>query len=88
MATVQDSVFMGSDERVDGNEYTRCVFTDCRLIYAGGPPPSFSHCQFRNSHFYFDGPAGATVAFLTGIANPDSGLRPMFEKIFPTPNKG
>jgi hypothetical protein len=85
---VEGDTYVKTDVILDGKHFFKCVFVECRLVYSGGPPPNFSHCQFSKSHFYFDGPAGNTVAVLKALSNPKSGLRRVFEDIFRDENVG
>jgi hypothetical protein len=72
-------------ERVvlDGNEYDKCTFDLCELVYSGGPPPSFSNCSFTNFRIVFDGPAASTVAFLKAMSMPNSGMQSIVRDTFP-----
>lgn len=49
---------------LDGQVFSDCEFLNSRLIYAGGEPPVFEHCRFRDCDWRFEGPAGRTLAHL------------------------
>lgn len=41
---------------LDGNTFTNCTFTGCRLIYSGGPLPRVAGCSAVNSHLELAAP--------------------------------
>ncbi len=90
MALYKGKEFEGRVE-VDGNSYAACTFVDVVLVYAGGDPPSFAGCLFRNWKFEFTGPAGNTVNFLKSLAPKRSGMsgviRETFAEAFQTPGQ-
>ena len=49
---------------LDGETFSDCEFRDCRLVYAGGEPPTFSQCRFDACDWKFDEAAGRTLAYL------------------------
>jgi hypothetical protein len=49
---------------LDGEHFEDCEFRQCRLVYAGGPPPSFAGCRFDNCEWKFEGAAANTLAHL------------------------
>ena len=49
---------------LDGEEFDDCEFRDCRLVYAGGKPPSFSGCRIDGCEWKYDDAAARTVAYL------------------------
>ena len=49
---------------LDGDSFDDCEFRDCRMVYAGGPPPSFSQCRFHDCDWRFEGAGQDTLAFL------------------------
>ncbi len=49
---------------LDGASFEDCEFRDCRLVYAGGPPPSFDSCRFENCEWRLDDAAARTLAVL------------------------
>ena len=49
---------------LDGEMFDACEFRDCRMIYAGGEPPTFSKCRFDGCDWRLDEAAGHTMAYL------------------------
>ena len=49
---------------LDGESFSDCEFRQCRLVYAGGEPPSFSGCRFDDCDWRFEGPAARTLEHL------------------------
>jgi hypothetical protein len=49
---------------VDGESFSNCEFTACRLVYSGGPPPELDNCRFTDSEWRFEGAAAQTLAYL------------------------
>lgn len=82
MALHKAKEFTGRVE-VDGNAYVACTFENVVLVYAGGAPPSFAGCIFREWKFAFEGPAGNTVNFLKSLAPKQSGLSDVIRETFP-----
>jgi len=68
---------------LDGNEFIKCSFNKCTIVYSGGEPPSLTECSFDYVKFEFQGPAKNTVAFLKSMASPDSGLQKVVRDTFP-----
>lgn len=54
---------------VDGESFRDCEFRDCRLVYAGGPPPVFEGCKFHGCDWRQDEAAGRTLAYLKALWN-------------------
>ncbi len=46
---------------LDGEHFADCEFQDCRLVYTGGPVPSFSNCRFVNCEWRLDDAASRTL---------------------------
>jgi hypothetical protein len=88
IVTNEGNVYVNQNVQLDGNAFIRCRFTGCKLIYSGGMPPNFSHCEFSGSQFYFEGAAGNTVAFLKAMSSPQSGLQRVLKDIFPDEDLG
>lgn len=82
MAVYKGAEFTGRVQ-VDGNVYASCTFEDVILVYAGGDPPSFAGCIFRNWRFEFEGAAGATINFLKSLAPKQSGMSDVLRETFP-----
>jgi hypothetical protein len=49
---------------VDGETFSDCAFAECRLIYAGGEPPSFESCRFDDCEWKFEDGAAHTLSYL------------------------
>ena len=63
--SVQDQVrFSHETVRVDGEAFSNCEFTGCRLVYAGGQVPEFSDCRFQDCEWKFDEAASHTLGYL------------------------
>jgi hypothetical protein len=52
---------------LDGEAFSDCEFRDCRLVYAGGEPPTFSGCKFDSCDWRLDDAAARTVAYLKTV---------------------
>ena len=49
---------------LDGEAFRRCEFRDCRLVYSGGEPPTFTGCRFHDCEWRFEDAAARTLAHL------------------------
>ena len=49
---------------LDGEAFSNCDFTACRLVYAGGPVPEFESCRFDNCDWKFEDAASHTLSYL------------------------
>lgn len=67
MAKFEDSTFEDSPVSVDGNEYDRCTFRRCTLVYAGLGPVSMTNSKFDSCQWRFDGAAGRTIGVLRNL---------------------
>ena len=84
MASFSKKTFNNQTINLDGNEYSQCTFRTCRLVYAGGPLPTFKDFNFDNCSFELDGAADRTVAFLNSVAQIQGGaslLKSMFRGV-------
>jgi hypothetical protein len=54
---------------LDGEDFQGCEFIQCRLVYAGGKPPSFTDCRFDACEWKFDDAASRTLAHLKVVWN-------------------
>lgn len=50
--------------QLDGEAYSACEFVACRLVYAGGEPPSFDGCSFDECDWKFEEAAAHTLSYL------------------------
>jgi hypothetical protein len=58
------TVFNHETVNLDGDSFADCEFQACRLVYAGGEPPSFDNCRFVDCEWKLEGPAQDTLAYL------------------------
>lgn len=66
--------------RIDGNTYLDCQFTNCTLLYGGGPAPSLQHNAFTDCEWTLDGHAALTLDFLNRLYK--SGAVNLVESVF------
>ena len=50
--------------KLDGEAFSSCEFTGCRMVYAGGETPQFDSCRFQDCEWKFEGAASQTLAYL------------------------
>jgi hypothetical protein len=62
-----DRQFEDEAVELDGNEFVRCRFHRCRLIFAATGPAAFDGCDFVDCHWVLDGSAAETLEFLAGL---------------------
>ena len=49
---------------LDGETFSHCEFSACRLVYSGGEPPQFQGCRFDACEWKFEGAAAQTMSYL------------------------
>jgi hypothetical protein len=49
---------------LDGETFADCEFRACRMVYAGGELPTFSHCRFDECEWKLEDAAARTLAQL------------------------
>ena len=49
---------------LDGESFSRCQFTACRLVFSGGEPPKFDGCRFDGCEWKFEDAAAQTLSHL------------------------
>ncbi|WP_293678268.1 hypothetical protein [uncultured Phenylobacterium sp.] len=54
---------------LDGETFADCEFRDCRLVYAGGEPPTFTGCKFHDCDWKYEDAAARTLAHLKAVWN-------------------
>lgn len=64
---LKNEIFKDQDIVLDGNTFTECTFTNCRLSYSGVLPVSMVSNRFDNCKWGFLGPAAATLNFMTAL---------------------
>lgn len=79
MTSVENKTFQSESVPVDGQEFKSCTFNDATLVYGGGALPTFVNCQFSGVSLHFEGAAGKTLQFLSGLSA--GGFAPAVEKI-------
>ena len=52
---------------LDGEAFSHCEFRACRLVYAGGEPPSFSGCRFDDCEWKYEEAAARTLSYLRQV---------------------
>ena len=82
MAEIRNQTLTG-EQVIDGNAYFDCQFENCRLVFEGGLPPSFSNCAFANTEFVLQEAAGRTVAFLRSMSSRNTGMRHIVAGLLP-----
>ena len=65
--THKDEIFEDRQVLLDGNEYDRCKFNRCELVYSGGTPPAFTNNRIENCKWTFDGAASRTINFIASL---------------------
>ena len=58
------TIFNHETVSLDGEHFADCEFRDCRMVYAGGEPPTFEGCRFDGCEWKFDGAAADTLVYL------------------------
>ena len=58
-----------TDELVnlDDNQYTKCTFDRCEIVYSGGGLPKLAENNFKDCAYTFDGAASRTISFMTNL---------------------
>jgi hypothetical protein len=67
MNQIIEKSFDNVTEQLDGNQYVRCTFKNCMLVYAGGPLPALEECSWTNCHWQLSDAGQRTIQFLTGL---------------------
>ncbi len=68
MLRFENRAFDNENVRLDGNEYVGCTFRNSRLVFTGTGNVFLERNAFGEGVFWdFQGPAGSTIAFLSGI---------------------
>jgi hypothetical protein len=49
---------------LDGETYSDCTFTSCRLVYSGGEVPIFENCRFERCEWKHDDASARTLSYL------------------------
>tara|TARA_R110002124_G_scaffold30983_1_gene105600 strand:- start:578 stop:853 length:276 start_codon:yes stop_codon:yes gene_type:complete len=59
--------------RMDYQTFERKSFIDCKLVYAGGDPPTLIDCDFIQCSWTFEGPALNTARFMAAMSQSSEG---------------
>ena len=63
------TIFNHETVLLDGDSFVDCEFRDCRLVFSGGEPPTFSGCRFDDCEWKFEDAAARTLAQLKLVWN-------------------
>lgn len=89
MYHIVDQTFEDERLEVDGTTFERCVFKRCRIVFSAIDTVSFKQCHFDTCEWIFDGPAEATLKYLSALYR---GLGPagqdLIELIFQSVREG
>ena len=66
---IEDKEIEGELIALDNNEYVRCTFTACRIIFAASGPVTLDRCRFRECTWAFEGAAAFSIKFMTQMHN-------------------
>jgi hypothetical protein len=61
---LEDKILDGEVVALDGNEYIRCTFTECRFTFGATAPFALDQCRFTECTWAFVGAAAFTVKFM------------------------
>lgn len=67
MPRYKDEKFENREVVLDGSTFEGCTFTKCRVVFEGGALPEMVNNGFHDCEWYFGGPAGRTMAFLSAL---------------------
>lgn len=77
-----DQVFEQRDVLLDGNEFIRCTFNRCRIVFRGTGSVVLGEPTFNDCGWYFNDAAGNTVAFLAMLYSWGPAGRMIVEEAF------
>lgn len=63
----EEENFSGQTITLDFNDFVRCRFSNCSLVYHGYGPVGLNGCEFNEVNWNFSGPAANTIKFMTAI---------------------
>ena len=85
----RDRTFENESILLDGNTFSGCTFRNCRLVFKGMSPVSMMVNQMEGVHWVMEGPAAATIAFMTAIYHgAGEGGRELIEQTFANIRRG
>jgi hypothetical protein len=59
--------YTGETIDVDGQEFIKCTFQGCDMVYSGGVTPRMQNCELVDCRWGFDGAALRTIMFMTAL---------------------
>jgi uncharacterized protein YjbI with pentapeptide repeats len=84
-----DVTFDKTTVQLDGNNFTRCTFNQCDLVYSGLAPVNMSNVSFNDCTWRFDGPAAMTLSFMLALYHgAGEGGRQLIEATFDSLRRG
>lgn len=83
-----DQTFEQQDVLLDGNEFIRCTFNGCRLIFRGDGGLVIDRPTLNASQWTFQGAAGATLKCLAALHAGGLEGQTMVEKVIDFIRKG
>ena len=81
---VINRTFTDDEVVLDFHDFDGCTFTNCTLVFHGYGPVGLDSCTFKDCSWKFDGPAAATVSFMTAIHKQGGGGRELIEATIKT----
>ncbi len=79
----EDQEFSNQDMHMDFNQFIKCKFIDCNLIYHGFGPIGMDGCSFTKIRWTFADAASNTVNFMASLYHgAGEGGRNLIEKTF------
>jgi hypothetical protein len=76
----ENKEFVNEDISLDGNEFIKCAFKKCKIIYIGIKPVGLANSSFSDCSLIFEGPAANTVDFMMNMYS--GGFRELIEATF------
>lgn len=64
MSTQASASYNHQTVQLDGEDFSDCSFSACRLVYRGGPAPQFAGCRFDKCEWKFEDEAAQTLQLL------------------------
>jgi hypothetical protein len=80
VALHQDQKLADETVVLDGNEFVRCEFSNCKMVYKGGELPKLQRCHFLQCSWHLEDAARRTVLFFKGIYHSGPGGRDLVEE--------
>ncbi len=67
MNRFESSTFKNTRVVLDGNQYVKCVFENCVLVFMATGPVGLTNCTFINVRWTLEGAAALTMQFLKAL---------------------